>query len=453
MKTSRRDFLRHSGCAAASAAAFASGMHKFGMVAAYAHATAPATDYKALVCIFLDGGNDAWNTIVCTDEYASYATVRGTAALPQASLLPIRPRSDSRAFGLHPNLTGLKSLWDQQRMAILCNVGTLSRPLTRSEYQSMPSQRPPNLFSHSDQVAQWQASTAANMLTSGWGGRMGDHTYGLNGTATFPLIVSLAGSNLFGIGQSTIPYQISSSGSVALRGFNNSVESNIRYGAMQQLLALDREHPFVASAGDILTKAINNDAQLTQALNTAPPLTTVFPNNGFGTQLRTIARLISARNILNMKRQVFFCRLGGFDTHAAQLAAHVSLFTDLNAGLSAFYAATVEMGIQDSVVAFTNSDFGRTYKFNGDGTDHAWGGCQFIVGGPVIGGDFYGRWPQLAVGSPDDTGNDAGRFIPTTSVEEYCSTLARWFGLEAAENSLVFPNIGRFANPNLGFLA
>jgi len=452
MATSRRDFLRRSGCAAASAAAFASGLHKFGMVAAYAHGTVPATDYKALVCVFLDGGNDAWNTIVSIDDYASYAQMRGTFALPQETLLPIRPRSDMRQFGLHPNLSGLKALFDQQRLAILCNVGTLTRPLTRAEYLAQSSLRPPNLFSHSDQVAQWQAATASHPLPMGWGGKMGDHTTGLNGTATFPLIVSVAGSNLFGIGQSVVPYQISSSGSVALRGFSNTVENNIRYAGMQQLLAIDREHPFVATASDILTKAINNDAQLVQALNTAPPVATVFPNTGFGQQLRTIARLISARNVLNMKRQVFFCRLGGFDTHAAQLGAQASLFASLDASLSAFYAATVEMGVADSVVAFTNSDFGRTYKFNDDGTDHAWGSCQMVLGGPVIGGDFYGLWPTLALGGPDDTGNDFGRFIPTTSVDQYCATLARWFGLEAAEMPLVFPFIGRFASSNLGFL-
>jgi uncharacterized protein (DUF1501 family) len=450
MKKSRRDFLRHSGCAAASAAAFAAGLHKFGMVAAYAQTTAP--DYRALVCVFLSGGNDAWNTVVCQDEYSSYATVRGALALPQSSLLPIRPRSDSRLFGLHPNLPELRALWDQQRLAVVCNMGTLTRPITRAEYLSRPDLRPPNLFSHSDQVAQWQAGAAASMLPTGWGGRMGDHTRGLNGSATFPLIVSTAGSNLYGVGQNIAPYQITSSGSVSLRGFNNTVESNIRYGALQQLLAIDRDHPFVSAAGDTLTKAINNDAQLVQALNTAPPLTTVFPNTGLGTQLRTIARLISARNILNMRRQVFFCQIGGFDTHGGQLGAQATLFTELSQALNAFHSATVEMGVGDSVAAFTNSDFGRTYRFNGGGTDHGWGSVQFVLGGPVLGGDFYGRWPTLAVGGPDDTGGDMGRFIPTTSVEQYGASLARWFGLPPGDIPLVFPAIDRFAVRDLGFL-
>jgi uncharacterized protein (DUF1501 family) len=453
MKTSRRDFIRKS-CEAASAAALASALHKFGVVAAYAQG-APATDYKALVCIFMDGGNDAWNTVVCTDEYAAYQAVRGTIALPQDTLLPILPRSDTRRFGLHPNLPGLKALFDQQRLAILTNVGSLSRPLTQAEYRSNSSLRPPNLFSHSDQVAQWQAATAALNTPTGWGGRTGDRTSGLNGAATFPLIVSVAGQQLFGLGQNTIPYQISSNGSVALRGFNTSVESNLRFAAMQQLLTMDREHPFVASAGDTLGKAISNDQLLTQALTTAPPLATVFPNTGLGNQLRTIARLISARNVLNMKRQVFFCRLGGFDTHAGQLGAHVSLFNELSNAVSAFYAATVEMGTADSVVAFTNSDFGRTFRPTEDGSDHAWGSIQFVVGGAVNGGDFYGRWPTLTIGGPDDTGisaTDFGRFIPTTSVDQYAATLARWFGLPAADQTLVFPNIGRFATANLGFL-
>src|SRR5262245_27202798 len=283
MKTSRRQFL-HTGCAAATAAAVASGLHKLGMVAAYAHSTEPATDYKALACVFLSGGNDAWNTIVCSDEYASYAGVRGSMALPQASLLPVQPRSDTRRFGLHANLPGLKALFDQQHLAVLCNVGSLTRPLTRAEYQSRPDLRPPSLFSHSDQVAQWQAGGAGFTLPTGWGGRMGDHTTGLNGMATFPLIVSVAGSNLFGIGQNVTPYQITSAGSVALRGFNGGTESNLRYAALQQLLTQDREHPFVAAASNTLTKAINNDAQLVQALNNAPALVTVFPNTGLGNQ-------------------------------------------------------------------------------------------------------------------------------------------------------------------------
>jgi uncharacterized protein (DUF1501 family) len=453
MKTSRREFLRSSGCLAASAAAMTAGIHQLGAVAAYAHSTTPATDYKALVCVFLSGGNDAWNTIVCRDDYAAYAQIRGALGLAEASLLPIQPLSDTRAFGLHPSLGGLKALWDQQRLAVLCNVGTLARPLTRTEFLQRPDLRPPNLFSHSDQVAQWQAGLAAREVLTGWGGRMGDHTTGLNGMATFPLIVSVAGSNLFGIGQNVAPYQITSSGSVALRGFANHVENNIRYAALQQLLTLDREHPFVAAAGDTLSKAINNDAQLVQALSTAPALTTVFPTSNLGTQLRTVARLISARNVLGMKRQVFFTQLGGFDTHGGQLTAQSSLLGDLGACLSSFQAATMEMGVADSVVAFTNSDFGRTYRFNGDGTDHGWGSCQLVVGGAVKGGDFYGRWPTLVVGGPDDSGSDVGRFIPTTSVEQYSATLAQWFGLEAAELSLVFPNVGRFASANLGFLA
>jgi len=457
MPASRREFLRRGGCAALSASAFVSTLTRFGVVDAFAqhhHHQLPltATDYRALVCVFLSGGNDAWNTIVNVDDFSSYAATRPSIALLPESLLPIKPPSDGRSFGFHASLSGLHALWAQQKLAVLCNVGTLVEPISRAEYLSVPALRPPNLFSHSDQVYEWQTGISAPRLSTGWGGRTGDRTLTLNGPGLFPTIVTLAGASVFGKGAVARAFEMTPQGTVALSGFSGSTNSQNRYAAMRDLLALDRDVPFVRAAGDTMNKALDTNALITEALNAAPPLQAVFPVSNLGSQLNMVARLISARNLGNMHRQIFFVSLGGFDTHSGQLGAQAGLLTELSEALSAFYAATLEMGVASEVTTFTNSDFGRTYSSNGPGTDHGWGSCQFVLGGGVRGGDFYGRWPTLALGGPDDSGS-IGRFIPSISVDQYAATLATWYGLPAVDLAAVFPNIGHFDTADLGFLA
>jgi uncharacterized protein (DUF1501 family) len=459
MTGSRREFLRRGGCAALSAAAFGSILGRLGVVNALAqedrqhHHFVPsvAADYRALVCVFLAGGNDAWNTIVNLDDYASYAAARPTIALAQGSLLPVRPPSDGRAFGFHPSLAPLYSLFAQRKLAVVCNVGTLVEPITRAQYLTTPALRPPSLFSHSDQVYEWQTGIAAPLLTTGWGGRTGDRTLPMNGTATFPMIVTLSGATVFGTGTVARAFEMTTSGTVALAGFSTSQNSQIRYGAMRDLLLLDRDVTLVKAAGNTVTKALDTDALVTQALALAPPLQTVFPSGTLGDQLRMVARLVAARSLLGMHRQIFFVSLGGFDTHGDQLGAQQNLLAQTSGALAAFHAATVEMGVANEVTLFTSSDFGRTYRSNGLGTDHGWGSCQFVLGGAVKGGDFVGRWPTLALAGPDDSGS-LGRFIPTTSVDQYAATLAKWYGLAAADVPAVFPNITRFDTADLGFL-
>jgi uncharacterized protein (DUF1501 family) len=455
MPASRREFLRRAGCAALSTSAFASTLTRFGLVDALAqehhHRVAPlATDYRALVCVFLAGGNDAWNTIVDLDDYASYATTRSTIALAQGSLLPILPPSHGRSFGFHAGLTGLHSLWAQQKLAVLCNVGTLIEPISRAEYLASPALRPPNLFSHSDQVYEWHTGSAAPALTTGWGGRTGDRTLTMNGTAPFPMIVTLAGATVFGTGAVARAFEMTAQGTVALSGFSGSTNSQIRRTALLDLLRMDGDVTFVRAAGDTVQKALDTDALVTQALNAATPLQTVFPTGTLADQLKMVARLISARDLLGMRRQIFFVSLGGFDTHSGQLTAQDGLLTQLSQALSAFYAATVEMNVANEVTTFTSSDFGRAYRSNGPGTDHGWGSCQFILGGSVRGGDFIGAWPTLALGGPDDSGS-IGRFIPTVSVDQYAATLAAWYGLPATDLAAVFPNLGHFDSADLGF--
>ena len=456
--SNRREFLRT--CAGVSATAIAASMSRLGIVDAFAQdhhrgGFPLGTDYRALVCVFLAGGNDSWNTIVNLDDYALYAATRGALALPQASLNPYQmiPPSDGRRFALHPSLgPRFKPLWDQQKLAAVVNVGSLLEPIDRPTYLARPDLRPPSLFSHSDQVAQWNTSCASPALLTGWGGRVGDRTIHMNGAIPFPMMVSIAGSTLFGTGAVVRPLEVSSGGSVGLAGFNTSNASTQRYNAMKALLAEGTDVTFARSAGAVTGRAIETNELLSQVLATQTPLQTQFPNTGLGNQLRMVARIINGRALLNIHREIFFVQIGGFDTHSGQLTSQASLFTQLAEAMGAFYNATVEMGVQDEVTQFTASDFSRTFKFNGSGTDHGWGGCQFVLGGSVRGRDFYGDWPNMAVSGPNDSGNQ-GRYIPTTAVDQYSATLATWYGLAPGDVNAVFPNIPHFGSSNLGFMA
>lgn len=454
MAQSRRKFLRNSGCAALGAASLASSFERFGLINALAQKDEPstATDYKALVCIFLFGGNDGNNMVVPHDGYAAYASARGALAIPQASLHQITvPSHSSLKFGFHPGMPEMQSLWSQQKLAVMCNVGTLYQPMTRAEYLNGSAPRPVNLFSHEDQEAQHQTAIVRNTLLNaptGWGGRLADYTESLNPPeAKFPVIVSLAGVRVFATGvraRAMVP-------SSGLSGFSSPRANDARYNAMLNLLDLDRDTALVNSASDTMQRAIINTDALNQAINDSAAVTTVFPSTGIGNQLRQVARTIARRSLFGLQRQIFLCSIGGFDTHTNQMSAHNSLLPQLSQAMQAFYNATVELGMASQVTTFTLSDFGRTLLPNSTGTDHAWGNHQLVVGGAVRGGDFYGTYPTLAVRGPDDSGNE-GRWIPTTALDQFGATLATWYGLGNADMAAVFPNIGRFATQNLGFL-
>ncbi|HEX8844559.1 MAG TPA: DUF1501 domain-containing protein [Pyrinomonadaceae bacterium] len=471
MAPSRRDFLKHTGCALASAAAFAASLKRFGMISALAQSG--AGNYKALVCIFLNGGNDGNNTVIPYDDYnnpGGYSAVRGGSqlAISQASLLQISPISaGGRRFGLHPSMVDMQTLFNQQKLAILCNTGTLLQPLTKSQYQTTPSARPYQLFSHSDQVTQQQSSISNVPGDTGWGGRIADVMLGINGNAPLPMIVSLAGTNLFATGNVTRQLAISpaptSLGNVlVLNGYSFPPSTDARSRAFDQIRGFDTEHTLVKASGDVYAQAL----QTAQALSSSSSfeVTTTFPNTTLGNQLKQVARLIKAnlnQPALGLQRQVFFCQLGGFDHHSGQINAQSNLLTQVSQAMKAFYDETVAQGVASQVTAFTMSDFGRTFQPAGSGaaavgSDHAWGNHALIVGGAVRGGDFYGAYPTLALGGPDDTdsgSNPRGRWIPTTSLDQYAATLATWFGLTSAQIPTVFPTIGRFATSNLGFLS
>ncbi|MGI8995712.1 MAG: DUF1501 domain-containing protein [Pyrinomonadaceae bacterium] len=464
MSSTRRDFLRQTGCAMLGMGAFAAGIQDFGLVNALAQSA--ATDYKALVCVFLNGGNDGTNTVIPLDgEYTNYFNVRNPAglALPNqgaGSLLTINAPSHGRQFGFHPSMTDMQTLFNDGKLAVLCNAGPLIEPLTRATYRDNTGRRPLQLFSHFDQVNQWLTSISNDNSKTGWGGRMADRTTTLNGPATFPQMVSIAGVNLFITGAATRPFAIADARTslatvLPLTMTGSSAEISSRRAAFDLIRAQSDGARLVKAAADTTTSALQTSAALANTSG-QPPLRD-FPNTTLGYQLEQVARLIQLRDALGMKRQVFFCSLGGFDTHNNQMAAnsHASLWTQVSQALKTFYDTTVDLGIADKVTTFTHSDFGRTFQPAGTGagvgSDHGWGGHHLIIGGAVRGGDFYGRYPTLALGGPDDT-DTRGRFIPTTSVEQYAATLATWYGLSSNDLSLVFPLIGRFATPNLGFM-
>ncbi len=475
MATSRRDFLRTSACALGSMA-LASSIDTFGVV----HALTPqaASDYKALVCVFLNGGNDGNNMFVSLDQYngpagslvEGYANVRSASglAIAQASLLPVSPVSGG-SYGFHPNMPEMQNLFNQGKLALLCNNGPLVEPITRTTYQNGTGKKPLQLFSHSDQVGLFQTAIANSVSQTGWGGRLADKTLGLNIPATFPSNVSIAGINLLLTGVDTRQLAVADSNTSLANVLllNNApgattADINSRLASFNELRTLNNEFKLIKAASDTRSSSMQTDVALSSV---NPTLATVFPNTSLGRQLKQVALLIKACTDpvagINMKRQIFFTQIGGFDTHSAEIGGQGGLMTQVSQAINAFFAATVELGVQDKVTAFTMSDFGRTFQPAGTGvaqvgTDHAWGNHQLIVGGAVLGHTLYGTYPTLRLGGPDDTdggSNPRGRWIPTSSVEQYAATLATWYGLSSADLSAVFPLIGRFATPNLGFMA
>jgi uncharacterized protein (DUF1501 family) len=454
--------------------ALASSVESFGIV----HALTPqaASDYKALVCIFMNGGNDGNNMLVSLDQYdgpagslvEGYSNVRGpsTLAIPKASLLPVSPVGGG-SYGFHPNMPELRDLFNQGKVGVVCNVGPLVEPLTRTTYQNGTGKKPLQLFSHSDQVGLFQTAIANNVSQTGWGGRLADVTRTLNGAATFPQNVSIAGINLLLTGVDTRQLGVADSGTslANVLQLNNapgasSSDTAARLASFNELRTLDNNFKLVKASSDTRSSAIQTDNAL-GSVN--PVLVTAFPNSSLGRQLLQVARLIKASTDaaagINMKRQIFFCQIGGFDHHSAQIAGQNSLLQQVSQAMKAFYDATVELGVQNKVTSFTLSDFGRTFQPAGSGaqagSDHAWGNHQFVMGGAVVGNTLYGAYPTLRLGGPNDTDGGSsprGRWIPTSSVEQFAATLATWYGLSTSDLPAVFPLISRFPTANLGFV-
>ena len=447
----RRGFLRDT---LKSVTAFGAmgALAKFSQMNALA---AGSSGYQALVCIFLAGGNDGHNTVIpittAQQKYSLYSANRGPLALAQSSLLPVAAGSDT--YGLHPSLVEIQSLYNNKKAAILANVGMLVEPTNRDSYLAANGGAavPAALFSHSDQSSQWQTSIPNGLGASGWGGRLADSLQTVNTGAQFPPVTSVSGCGLFCTGVNTLPATVPSTGPVQL---NAAVTDSNVQTAVNSLLTFSNGVQLVQAANSIVTQGANYANTLAAQIGTVN-ITTAFPaNNPLADQLLMVAKLIGLRNTLGMSRQIFFVNLGGFDTHGLQLETQVVLLQQLSQAVSAFYTATQELAVDSQVTTFTASEFGRTLSPNGnDGTDHAWGNHHFIIGTGVKGGAMYGTFPSLAFGSENDT-NSRGTLIPTTSVDQYGSTLATWFGVPASGLANIFPNSVHFpaSSLNVGFM-
>ncbi|MFT4173605.1 MAG: DUF1501 domain-containing protein [Rhodocyclaceae bacterium] len=468
---SRREFLKRAAALSSlgAAAPFALNLAGIGQAAAQ---TAP--DYRALVCLFLYGGNDHNNMVMPYDvaSYNTYAAARGGAqsagglARDRDGLLEITPSASQgagRQFALAPEMAALQTLFQQGKAAVVANVGPLVQPLTLAQYRANASGTlPPKLFSHNDQQATWQAFSPEGARV-GWGGRLGDLFKSQNSKSIFTAI-SAAGNNVFLAGDAIFQYQVGvgsatvNGGATAINGLANTslFGSSTGDDVLRALITQSSNIALEQDYADVVSRNLGAAADIKAAMGGYDPASAPFTlpasltSSRLAMQLRTVAQLIGARTSLGANRQVFFVSLGGFDTHDNQLTTQPALLREMSDAIAYFSSLTNALGVDNNVTLFTASDFGRTLTSNGDGSDHGWGAHHFVVGGAVRGGNIYGSFPTVALGAADDVGS--GRLLPTVSVDQYASTLARWFGVSASDMATVVPNIGRFATADLGFL-
>jgi uncharacterized protein (DUF1501 family) len=472
MSHSRRDFLVRTTCAALGAAAFQGTIRQFGLANLLATPNNVTGSYRALVCVFLNGGSDSNNVVIPTDSfYTSYASQRPTIAIPQGSILSFAnpPASmGGRTFGLHPNMPELVSLYNANKLAVVSNVGPLVAPMTQAEYLNHSVPKPYALFSHSDQIQAWQSGRSDIKISTGWGGRAADAVSTCNASGGgFPTITSISGSSTFCIGLKR-PLAIgtgSLTSVLVLNGFSGTGSAE-RKASMDYLRTIDSTAAMIAAASATTQQAVDISADF----STDPTITTVFPSTGLGNQLKQVAKVIKlVQGVpgLTLSRQIFFVQQGGYDTHQDQRTNQDGNLLDLSQALAAFYNATIELGLQDKITTFTLSDFARTLQESGSGasagTDHGWGSHQLVMGDGVLGGNFYGTpngstgsmFPTLQPGGPDDTStssNSRGRWIPTSGSDQYGGTLAKWFGVADIDMGAVFPNKDNFPTMDLGFM-
>ncbi len=439
----RRDFLRRASALVGTATLGST-------------AQAQANDYKALVCVFLLGGNDGHNTVVPLGNtaYAAYKAARGGLALPDGNttLLPVTTPTGA-VYGLNSGLAAIAPFWASGQLAVMANVGMLAQPTTRAQVLANTAKLPSNLFSHSDQIVAMQAGDAnGSSGGTGWAGRSADATAARNGSARFPASLSMSGSALFCAGANVTSASLVPGFDMAPDNMNPwpASAAAARSKGLAEVLALDSGLAMVQAANHVWQDALSLGALLKGS--SGGTLATVFPGTPIGQQLQQVAKIIKLRGTTGMGRQVFYCALGGFDTHSAQSWGQMDLLRQVAQAMAAFYAATQELGVANQVTTFTESEFGRSLQPSGTGSDHGWGSHHLVLGGAVKGGRLYGSFPSLVLGGADDA-SSRGLLIPSTSLDQYAATLARWFGVDATGMAKVFPNLGAFATADMGFMA
>ena len=455
----RRNFLGTSACSAMSTAGLLSTILSLRHINAVAADTVPASDpYKAIVCIFLYGGNDSGNLLIPREAsaHAKYLASRSVLGIPLSGILALNALNDNGLnLGLHGSMTGCRDLFAAGKLAVLSNVGTLIAPATMNDYRNQTAAIPENLFSHSDQQMAWQTSagtTNAAYAQTGWGARMAEAIVGAQGHTSVSMLVSLAGTNFFQVGKTMLPVRPGPGGTPVFKlGQGSAAQDVTRYTAFRSVLNAEYANLMEDAFADLSNKSIIEADTINAALQGTSAFT-MIPNNDFGNQLRTVAKLVQAQGPLGMSRQIFFVATGGFDTHGDQIVPQSILLNGVSTAMKGFQDALETINMGNSVTSFTASDFNRTFDSNGRGSDHGWGGHHMVMGGAVDGQKVYGSFPDpdiLVAGNPLDTGR--GRWIPTTSVDQYAATMAKWFGLSDSQVRDVFPNIVNF-DPNLGFM-
>jgi len=449
----RREFLARSIQAALAGSSLTATLGHLSLVNAM---VPPADDYRALVCVFLFGGNDSYNMVVPSGgaEYEAYADARQSLAVAAEDLVPINPLTTAGTFGFHPSAPELAGLFNDSKLAVAANIGALVEPTSRISFENGNIELPQQLFSHNDQQKYWQSLNTTVAKPTGWAGRMADLLEGSNGETELSMNITIAGSNLWQTGSATLPYSIGAGGVQTLKGLRSGAwgqREQRRLAAFNSLLDGSATSVFGQEFARVQRRSMNLADLIADHVADVPPLVTPFPDgNPLGGSLSMVARLIAAREALGMKRQTFFVSLGGWDTHGDQLERQPLLISRLSQGLHAFSQAMEELGVGNEVTTFTASDFGRTLTSNGDGSDHGWGGHQLIMGGAVNGQEIYGNMPVIEIDGPQDSGR--GRIIPTTAIDQMGATLGSWFGLGASELNEVFPNLKNFPIQNLGFM-
>ncbi|MFK8050361.1 MAG: DUF1501 domain-containing protein [Halioglobus sp.] len=456
---SRRNFLSHSCSLGVASATLGSSLLQLGLAR---HAAAQsATGYRALVCILLAGGNDSYNMLVPVDDdqHREYSLLRSDLALDQSSLLTLPGTSSAgRRYGVHPGMQGVRELYGSGDLAMVANVGTLLEAFNSSAFDSGSARLPLGLFSHADQINQWQTAKPDARIAQGWAGRMADILQDVNLANGVSMNISLSGTNVYQSGNTISEYSVSpeGDGAVGIESYDDGSEfGDLRKRMVDSLVNARQRHIFRAEYNRRLSESIAAQAVFVGALASSPTLTTTFSGNPLSQSLRQVARIIGARSSLGAARQTFFITLGDWDHHDDVIEKQAVMLPQVSAALQEFRNALVELAVVDDVTTFTSSDFGRTLTSNGKGSDHGWGGHHMVMGGSVEGGQIVGEYPELRANNPLDVGR--GVYAPTLSVDEYFAELALWFGVARSDLVEVLPNIGSFnspqsSSPPVGFL-